>query len=217
LVKNGNPGDIPVKLSGDVVVGLAALVLFASLAYAVMQGAAAAFDTAVRNAVHASSFPALTYAMRGISDLGEAVFLVVLGVIIAWRLVSLGRRRQAVFFAIAVLGAEVIDQALKLGFQRPRPDVFFGPLPLNYSFPSGHAMVSCCFYLALAEILLDDRWSRARKLAVWTFAILLTGAIGLSRVYLGVHYPTDVLGGYAAAIAWLAIVRTSHMVRRRKV
>jgi undecaprenyl-diphosphatase len=217
LVKNRNPGDIPVKLSGDVVVGLAALVLFASLAYSVMHGEAAAFDTAVRNAVHASSFPALTYAMRGITDLGEAVFLVVLGVIISWRLVSLGRHRQAEFFVIAVLGAEVIDQALKLGFQRPRPDVFFGPQPLNYSFPSGHAMVSCCFYLALAEILMDDRWSRVRKLAVWTFAILLTGAIGLSRVYLGVHYPTDVLGGYAAAIAWLSIVRTGHMVRRRKV
>jgi len=203
--------------SGDVVVALMALVLFAALAFAVMQGKAAAFDTAVRNAVHASSFPALTYAMRGITDLGEAVFLVVLGVMVAWRLVSLGRRRQAVFFAIAVLGAEVIDQALKLLFQRPRPDVFFGPQPLNYSFPSGHALVSCCFYLALAEILIDDQWPRARKLAVWTLAVLLTCLIGLSRVYLGVHYPTDVLGGYAAAIAWLSIVRTGHMVRRRTV
>lgn len=203
--------------SGDVVVALAALVLFAALAFAVMQGKAAPFDTAVRNAVHASSFPALTYAMRGITGLGEAVFLVVLGVIIGWRLVSLGQRRQAVFFAIAVLGAEVIDQALKLCFQRPRPDVFFGPQPLNYSFPSGHALVSCCFYLALAEILIDDQWSRARKLAVWTLAALLTGAIGLSRVYLGVHYPTDVLGGYAAAIAWLSIVRTGNVVPGQNV
>jgi undecaprenyl-diphosphatase len=208
LVKN--------RTSGDVAVALAALVLFASLAYAVVQGEAVAFDAAVRNAVHAVSFPALTYAMRGISDSGEAVFLVALGVIVVWRLVSLGRRRQAVFFVIATLGAEVIDQALKFWFQRPRPEVFFGPQPLNYSFPSGHALVSFCFYLALAEILMDDRWPRARKLAVWTLAVLLTGLIGLSRVYLGVHYPTDVLGGYAAAIAWLSIVRIGDAVQRRK-
>jgi undecaprenyl-diphosphatase len=103
-----------------------------------------------------------------------------------------------------------------LWFQRPRPDVFFGPQPLNYSFPSGHALVSCCFYLALAEILVRDQWPRVRKLAVWTLAVLLTGAIGLSRVYLGVHYPTDVLGGYAAAIAWLSIVRTGPKVRMRQ-
>jgi undecaprenyl-diphosphatase len=202
---------------GGVVVALAALVLFASLAYAVMQGDTVAFDAVVRNAVHAASFPALTYAMRGISDLGEAAFLVVLGIMIAWRLVSLGRRRQAVFFAIAALGAELIDQALKFWIQRPRPDVFFGPQPLNYSFPSGHALVSCCFYLAVAEILIDDQWSRARKMAVWTLAILLIGLIGLSRVYLGVHYPTDVLGGYAAAIVWLSMVRQGHMVRRPEV
>jgi undecaprenyl-diphosphatase len=208
LVKN--------RTSGDVAVALAALVLFASLAYAVVQGEAVAFDAAVRNAVHAASFPALTYAMRGISDLGEAVFLVALGVIVVWRLVFLGRRRQAVFFVIATLGAEVIDQALKFWFQRTRPEAFFGPQLLNYSFPSGHALVSFCFYLALAEILMDDRWPRARKLAVRTLAVLLTGLIGLSRVYLGVHYPTDVLGGYAAAIAWLSILRTGDAVQRRK-
>jgi undecaprenyl-diphosphatase len=215
-MKNRNSGDIPLKLAGEVVVALAALVLFAWLASAVIGGHMAAFDAAVRNAVHASAFPALTYAMRGISDLGEAVFLVALGVIIAWRLVSLGRRRQAVFFAIAVLGAELIDQALKFWVERPRPVAFFGPQPMNYSFPSGHTLVSCCFYLAAAEILIGDHWTRARKFAVWTFAILLTGLIGFSRVYLGVHYPTDVLGGYAAAIAWLAIVRTGHKVRTRQ-
>src|SRR5260370_42645069 len=108
-MKNRKPGDIPVKVSGDLVVALAALILFVWLARAVMQGAAAAFDAAVRNAVHAASFPALTWAMRGLSDLGEAVFLVVLGVIIAWRLVALGRRHQAGFFALAALAAEAID------------------------------------------------------------------------------------------------------------
>jgi undecaprenyl-diphosphatase len=216
-MKNRKPDDIPVNLSGGVAVAVAALVLFAALTNVVMKGQAAAFDAAVRNAVHASSFPALTYAMRGISALGEAAFLVVLGAIIAWRLVSLGRRRQAVFFAIAALGAELIDQALKFWVERPRPEAFFGPQPLNYSFPSGHALVSCCFYLAAAEVLIDNRWPRARRLAVWTLAVLLTGLIGLSRVYLGVHYPTDVLGGYVAAIAWLSIVRTGHSVPRRRV
>jgi undecaprenyl-diphosphatase len=216
LVKNRNPGDIPVRLSRDLVVALAALVLLAALTNAVMQGRAAAFDAAVRNGVHAASFPALTYAMRGVSDLGEAVFLVALGVIVAWRLVSLGQRHHAVFFVIATLGAELIDQALKFWIERPRPEAFFGPQPLGYSFPSGHAFVSCCFYLAVAEILIDDQRWLDMKLAVWALAILLTGLIGLSRVYLGVHYPTDVFGGYAAAIAWLSMVRAGQKLRARR-
>ncbi len=202
---------------GGLVVALVALVFFALLAHAVMQGHAIAFDAAVRNAVHAASFPALTYVMQGISDLGESAFLVVLGLIIGWRLMSQGRRPQVVFLATAALGAEVIDQALKFWFQRPRPEVFFGLQPLNYSFPSGHAMVSYCFYLAVAEILSDEQWSRSRRLAVWALAMLITGLIGLSRIYLGVHYPTDVLGGYAVAIAWLAIVRVSHVVWQGKL
>lgn len=152
--------------------------------------------------------------MLGFTLLGEAVFLVTIGVMIAGRLWMAGRRQAAIFFAIAALGAEAIDQILKWWFQRPRPQVFFGTLPENYSFPSGHALVSLCFYLALAEILSAEDRFRERRTLLRAAAVLLAGVIGLSRIYLGVHYPTDVLAGYAAAIVWLSVLG---FIRRKKL
>ena len=212
-------------LSGDLAVAVGAAVgavaVFVWLAASVMSGRAGAFDTAVRAQIHAASFPALTYTMRGFTMLGEAGFLVPLGALIVWRLVAAGRRPSAAWFAAAGLGAELLDQTLKFWFRRPRPAAFFGVAPANYSFPSGHALVSFCFYVALAEVFIDlvaqpveePSWPRGRRLAARAVAVLLSGWIGLSRIYLGVHYPTDVLAGYAAAVAWLAVLRALHKVR----
>jgi len=202
------------KWFGELAVAIAGLSVFVWMAGAVMSGRSEAFDRAVRGWIHAGSFPALTYTMRAFTELGEAVFLVALGLLIVWRLVLGGRRREAVFFAIAALGAEALDQALKYGFRRPRPEAFFGVAPTNYSFPSGHALVSFCYYLVLAEMFIEQKWPRRRKFLTRAVAVALAGLIGLSRIYLGVHYPTDVLAGFAAAIAWLAMVQLVHKVRR---
>ena len=110
-----------------------------------------------------------------------------------------------------MLGANLLDEGMKLIFHRPRPTPWFEyPPPSTYSFPSGHSFVSFCFYLALAEILIRDEWPLGRRMAMWTGAGILTLAIGFSRAYLGVHYPTDVLAGYAAAIAWTTLIRIAH-------
>jgi undecaprenyl-diphosphatase len=77
-------------------------------------------------------------------------------------------------------------------------------------------MVSCCFYGALAAILAARARSRARKLAIWAAAAVLTALIGFSRVYLGVHYPADVVAGYAAAVVWMAVVRAGYEMWLRK-
>ena len=215
------------NLSGELITAVGAAAAFACLAAWVMSGQAGAFDTAVRSQVHAASFPALTYTMRAVTTLGEAGFLVTLGALIVWRLVAVGRRPEAVWFAAAALGAEGLDQVLKFWFRRPRPAAFFGVPPANYSFPSGHALASFCFYLVLAEIVIGQveqpveppveppGWPRGRRFAARAIAVLLAGSIGLSRVYLGVHYPTDVLAGYAAAVAWLAVLRSLHKVWRQ--
>ena len=106
-----------------------------------------------------------------------------------------------------------MDEAVKLFFHRARPEPWFDyPLPRTYSFPSGHAFVSFCFFLCLAEIVIRDEWPKLRKLAIWFAAVLCTFTIGLSRVYLGVHYPTDVLAGYVAAIMWTTLIRVAHHV-----
>jgi len=131
-----------------------ALILFVWLAREVTRGDAMRLDTPIREAVHARSSPPLTAMMRGVSLIGSEVVLVPLGVILVWRLVAAKRRRAAVVFGVAALGAEALDQIMKLLFDRPRPEPFFGlASPITHSFPSGHAMVSCCFFGVLAMIL----------------------------------------------------------------
>ena len=114
-----------------------------------------------------------------------------------------------VYVAATVLGANLLSEALKLVFQRPRPESFFGfESPITYSFPSGHAMVSLVFYLALAEVLAPP----GRRPAARVAAAVLSLAVGFSRVYLGVHYPTDVAAGWAGAAVCLG---AAQFFRRR--
>ena len=183
----------------------AAALGFGALALAVQHGDASGFDAAVRGAIHGWSTPWLTALFRLLTQLGGGVVLWPLGVVVAVWLVRAGRRREAVRFAIAVVAANLVDEAIKWGFHRVRPQPWFGvATPASYSFPSGHAFLSCVFYLLLAAAVARGAKSRWRKRAVCLAALALTLGIGLSRLYLGVHYPTDVLAGYLAAGAWLA-------------
>ncbi len=181
---------------------LATLLFFAWLARGVLGGTVQPLDLAIRDAIHRHAFPALTFAMRVLTWAGSVAVLLPLAVLLMVRWVRHGRRRRAVLFAVTVLGAEVLEQALKLAFARPRPEPFFHlAAPLGYSFPSGHALVSCCFYGFLAAV------ARGRQGVAWGVAALLVALIGFSRVYLGVHYPSDVIAGYAAAVVWVLAVR----------
>jgi undecaprenyl-diphosphatase len=192
-------------------VAAAAILGFLWLAYAVAHGMSQDFDLAVREAIHSRAVVPLTYAMQTATQLGGAYFLFGFGAVVVAFLLRSDRAREAALFTIAALGAEAVNETMKLVFHRPRPEAYFGyPSPVSYSFPSGHSLVSYCFYLALAEILIEPEWPMWRKLAVWIAAGFLVLLIGFSRVYLGVHYPTDVIGGYLAAVAWAAVLRAAH-------
>ena len=205
------PGNRPLIIG--FLVALTGAAFFALLAQSVMAGNTVVFDAGVRNAIHGWANPVLTGVMRAITELGAVVFLLPLGILVVWRLRAAGRPRAAVLFALAAVGGELSDQALKYWFRRPRPEVFFGMAqPATYSFPSGHSVASCCFYGVLAAILSAAAVSRRRKIAIWAAAALLTLAIGTSRIYLGVHYPTDVMGGYAVAVVWVFLVRFGYHV-----
>jgi Membrane-associated phospholipid phosphatase len=84
-----------------------------------------------------------------------------------------------------------------------RPEPFFGTAPETYSFPSGHALFSACFYGALAWLLGAALRNFGARAAIWAMSLALIAAIGLSRLYLGVHYPTDVIAGYLVAVFWI--------------
>jgi undecaprenyl-diphosphatase len=184
---------------------------FTWLALTIPVGGPTPLDIAGRAAIHASANPALTAAMKFATQLGGGWFLTPLAVLIVGSMFVAGRRRDAALFTIAVLGANLLNESMKLIFHRPRPIPWFEyPRPGTYSFPSGHSFVSFCFYLSLAEILIQDDWPLSRKMAMWTAAALLTLSIGFSRAYLGVHYPTDVLAGFVAATAWTTLIRIAH-------
>ena len=111
-------------------------------------------------------------------------------------------RRAALWMVVTILGAVVLNVGLKYAFHRPRPVPFFVPVPYTYSFPSGHSLFSFCFYGVLAGLLAGRMQSRLGRILVWSLAALLVAAIGLSRIYLGVHYPSDVIAGYLVAGFW---------------
>ena len=195
----------------DVAVAMGAVLLFAWLAELTSRSGIPSFDTAGRAMVHAYAHPNLTFLMKAASAAGSGWVLWPSGVMIVALLANAGRAREGALFALAVVGANLVDEAVKLFFHRTRPDPWFGyPLPGTYSFPSGHAFVSFCFFLCLAEIVVRDEWPKVRKVTIWLVAVLCTFTIGLSRVYLGVHYPTDVLAGYLAAIMWTTLIRAAH-------
>ncbi|MCX6630003.1 MAG: phosphatase PAP2 family protein [Candidatus Solibacter sp.] len=199
----------------DAAIALGAVLVFALLARLAAREIAPGFDMAGREAIHAYARPWLTLVMRVASFAGGGWVLWPGGAMIVACLARAGRRRDAVLFAVAVAGANLVSETMKLFFHRPRPEPWFGyPLPFTFSFPSGHALVSFCFCLCLAEILIRDEWPLAGKVAMWSGALAATLTVGLSRVYLGVHYPSDVLAGYAAAIAWTTLIRAAHHLWR---
>ena len=195
----------------DAAIGAGAALLFAWFAELASRAGPPVFDTAWRDLVHGYAAPWLTRVMIAASWAGSGLVLWPLGALIVLLLARAGREREGALFAVAVVGANLISESLKLFFHRVRPEPWFGyPLPSSYSFPSGHAFVSFCFCLCLAEVVVRDEWPAARKAAVWGAAVACTLTIGLSRVYLGVHYPTDVLAGFAAGVVWTTVIRVAH-------
>jgi undecaprenyl-diphosphatase len=182
---------------------LLSLFLFGWIAQEMREGETAAFDLAVRSWVHQFASPAMTRAMTAISLLGNSILIVELAVALAIFL-ALRWRRAAAWLAISMAGALALNVTLKYVFHRPRPPVFFGAEPHSYSFPSGHALSSFCFYGVMAGLIAARIRSPALRIAVWVAAALLVAAIGVSRIYLGMHYPSDVLGGYLAAAIWVS-------------
>jgi len=141
--------------------------------------------------------------MRDITSLGGVAVLASLVAVTIIYLLITGRRATALFVFVATAGGQALNSLLKLGIDRPRPELVSHLVNVHtLSFPSGHAMMSAVIYLTLGVLL--ARWlpGRMARLYVLFIAVLLTFLVGLSRVYLGVHWPSDVLAGWCAGAAW---------------
>jgi undecaprenyl-diphosphatase len=214
-------------LSAALAVGLVsaalALGLFAWLGREILTGITPALDDRLRAAIHALASPGLTRLMIAASRFGGPAWLAPIGTALALTFLIRGWHRGALLVVVTMAGAGLLDTLLKQTFSRVRPAAFFDyPLPVSHSFPSGHAFFAASFFGGLAVLVSGRVRSKALRAAVWVAAVGLILLIGLSRVYLGVHYPSDVLAGYAAATVWVTAVAlgdrlASHRRRWRSV
>ena len=156
-------------------------------------------------------------AMRDITGLGSTIVLVMVTAVAIFYLLLIGRWRTALLMLVTVGGGQILSSLLKLGIDRPRPDLVSHLAEVQtLSFPSGHAMMSAVTYLTLGSMLAGIVPGRATKIYVLGVAVLVTLMVGVSRVYLGVHWPSDVLAGWCAGFAWamLCWLAARHFFRR---
>jgi undecaprenyl-diphosphatase len=183
---------------------------FAELAGEVREGETQRVDRAILLALRNPADPAdpvgprwAEEAARDLTALGGIAVLSLLTLAVGGYLFLDGKRRAALLVVVAVAGGLAVATLLKQGFQRPRPDLVpHGVYVYTTSFPSGHSTMSAATYLTLGALLARVQRRRRQKLFLMGFAVLLTVIVGFTRVYLGVHWPTDVLGGWAAGGVW---------------
>jgi undecaprenyl-diphosphatase len=183
---------------------------FAEIAEEVVEGDFQSIDEMLLLALRDASDPSNPWGpswfeemMRDITSLGSTVVLSMVSLAVFGFLLLLQRPKMALLVAVAVIGGLLLSTLLKMGFSRPRPDLVpHGTRVYTASFPSGHSMQSATVYLTLGALIVRNLPRRILKAYVLILMILLTLLIGFSRVYLGVHWPTDVLAGWTAGAAW---------------
>ena len=179
------------------------LLVFVSLASDVVTFGALPYDRSIMVWLNERASPVVTTTMMAATELGGLVVVPIIAVVWAGLLWWGGRRRDAALLAAAVIGSTLLNTALKAVFQRDRPD-FWEHLVVehSYSFPSGHAMASMSLAASLVVIAWSTRW-RWTAIVVGAVYVLV---VGLSRNYLGVHFPSDILAGWCVAVLWVTVV-----------
>ncbi len=142
-------------------------------------------------------------SMRDVTALGGVTFLTLASLTAVICLLFHGKRRHALVFGATVVAAQLSTELLKGYFDRPRPTLVpHGSYVYSQSFPSGHSTLSAAAFLTLAAVISNLERTRRAKVFVFALAIVITVCVGFSRVYLGVHWPSDVLGGWALGSMW---------------
>ncbi|QLE48905.1 phosphatase PAP2 family protein [Nostoc sp. C057] len=199
------------------IVGLTSclLILFvlAQLAEEVLERDAFRFDTTFLLWLHQFANPNLDNLMLLITNLGNpTTVVIVVGVnllLLWWR----RYREEARFFLLACLGGFILNTGLKLFFSKPRPELWHQLISeKSFSFPSGHALGSMVLYGFIAHEL-ATHYPRFAKF-IYSLIVILIAAIGISRLYLGVHWPTDIIAGYGVGFLWLMICITMLKLQR---
>lgn len=212
---------VGIFLLAGAVVAMIGTYFFAELAAHVQRGATQAMDDAVMRWVGAHQIPWLRVAMANVTALGTGVVVMMVVLVAALFLFLTKHRHSAALLVVVTAGAIVLNGILKGAFQRQRPNIFeWGTEVFSSSFPSGHAMSAAVVYGTIAYLagrLQRTHWARIVTTIV---AIALIVLIAASRIYLGVHYPSDILAGMAVGFAWaafcMATLEAIQLVARRR-
>lgn len=199
--------------------------IFAELASEVLEGETQRFDEGVLRVLREPGDPHepvgpewLEAFFLDVTALGGVSVVALFSLVVAGWLLLQRRLFYTTLVAISFTGAALVTAILKAAFGRERPPLEFQAVKVNLlSFPSGHSFMSAVVFLTLGVLLAHATPQRALKVYIVAVAVVLTGLVGLSRIYLGVHYPTDVLGGWCAGIVWaMACLLIAHLLRGRQ-
>lgn len=179
--------------------------IFERLAEELVEAKLYHFDITIIDWIQSFISPQLTSLMEFFTFLGSAVALLLLLIVSVALMIWQKKRWESLFLIIGIAGGSLFNQLLKLIFHRQRPTLHRLIIESGYSFPSGHSMDSFIFYGMLCMLFFMFLRSRIAKGIIILISIFIIMMIGLSRIYLGVHFPSDVLAGYAAGGVWLTI------------
>jgi undecaprenyl-diphosphatase len=199
-------------------ISLAFLSFFAYIATGVYANESFILDWAIYEWISQFAAPSFTKGVVLVTELGSGKLIIFLGILLSLFLFKkLNRKRESLLLLIAIAGSVLLNEGLKLVFQRSRPELVHLVEAGGYSFPSGHAMNSFVFYGMLGFIL----WQIFKGIYAKTISLLVCSllplAIGLSRIYLGVHFATDVIAGFAAGGFWLMTCFIAYNIGKRNV
>lgn len=195
---------ITLLVTPGLVASLAILALLAELHEQLISPAVREFDTVVTQAIHGPTSPWLTNVALAATWLGSPTVLIVVALLTTLVAFLLRRWQAGVGAILSVTGAALLTLVLKLGFHRERPTVSWAILKeADFSFPSGHAAISLAVYGMVGFLLWHTLRHGWLRMVMLTLVVALIGLIGLSRIYLGVHYPSDIVAGYLTGSVWL--------------
>lgn len=200
-------GAVAAFLTLGFVVGISAASIFLIFAAIVTGGVTQAFDERTLAWLATHRTPFLNEAALEVTSLGNGFTLAVLILAVSVFLWQTQHRWSVYLLLIAYVGGQILNRVLKNWFDRPRPSIVEHVDPVHsMSFPSGHAMISLIVYGSIAYLVARLEPTPGLRRTTWALAAILILGIGVSRMYLGVHYPSDVIAGFIAGLAWLAFV-----------
>jgi undecaprenyl-diphosphatase len=217
-------GRRELRLLGAMLIAVLSVSFFLELADEVTEGDSASLDTWIVQSLREPDDPSKTIGPDLLAEVAleitalgsNAVLALVTGAVVGY--LWLRRKRRAMWLVLgSVAGGALVSTLLKLGFHRPRPDLVPHLTPIRTaSFPSGHAMLAAVVWITLGALLASLEESRRLKIYILSVALVVTLLVGLTRVFLGVHYPTDVLAGWSAGLSWAIVCWVvSHWLQRR--